>query len=253
MNQANVRDILAMVDSFAPFDAALSYDNVGILVGHPDAPVDTVLVALDLTMGAVEEAAKLGAQLILTHHPVMFGGRKHMREDDAEGAVIAALIRHRMAMIAAHTNFDAAPGGVSEILASAVSIKQIVPACDGLFAVGGYDGTLRDLERVVRERINPHARVYGSDQRIERVAVCGGAGGSFWADAHAAGANCYLTGEIKHHEALEAVQMGLRVIDAGHYETEHLSLNQLACGLQTRANALQYQLQVIVSEFHPFI
>ena len=247
-----VSDIVSIVNEFAPFEKALDYDNVGLLVGHPDWAVDTALVALDLTMGAVEEAKACGAQLILTHHPVMFNGRKHLREDDAEGAAIAELIRNRIAMIAAHTNYDVAKGGVSEILAADLGIRNAEPAAEGLIVVGDYAGTLRDLEWAVRERINPHARVYGQDRILLRVAVCGGAGGDFWELAKMAGADCFLTGEVKHHEALSAVQMGMPIIDAGHYETEHLALNQLASSLQNRANALQYNLRTIVSEFHPF-
>lgn len=252
MPQATVNDILTMVNEFAPFDTAVSGDNVGLLAGHPDRSVDTALVALDLTMGAVEEATRIGAQLILTHHPVMYTGRKHMREDDAEGAAIAALIRANLSMIAVHTNYDAARNGVSEILATEVGAKNMSPVGDGLVTIGDYEGTLLDLSWTVIERINPHARVYGKDKQIRRLAAAGGAASDFWPQALAAGADAFLLGEVKHHDALAAVQMGLCLIDAGHYETEHLSLNQLAHGLQTRANALQYTLRTVVSEFHPF-
>ncbi len=253
MNRATVKDILALVNEFAPFDTAEPDDNVGLLIGHPDAEVDTVLVALDLTLGAALEAKEKGAQLILTHHPVMFRGRKHLRTDDAEGALIAEMLKNGTAMIAAHTNFDAARGGVSEILAEEVSVRNLTPLRDGLVTIGDYEGTLRDLEWRVRERINPHARVYGADRQLKRVAACGGAGSEFWTFAEAAGADCYLLGEIRHHDALAAVQMGMAVIDAGHYETEHLSVKALAHGLQTRANAVQYKLCVMESEFHPFV
>lgn len=253
MKQASVKDILALVNEFAPFQTAEPDDNVGLLIGHPDAQVDTVLVALDLTMGAALEAERVGAQLILTHHPVMFRGRKHMRTDDAEGALIAQMLKSGVAMIAAHTNFDAARGGVSEILAEEAFVKNLSPLRDGLVTIGDYRGTLRELEWRVRERINPHARVYGADRPLSRVAACGGAGSEFWTYAQQAGADCYLLGEIRHHDALAAVQMGMAVIDAGHYETEHLSVKALANGLQTRADAVQYKLRVIESEFHPFL
>ncbi len=253
MKKATVKDILALVNEFAPFETAEPDDNVGLLIGHPDAEVDAVLVALDLTMGAAREAKEKGAQLILTHHPVMFRGRRNMRLDDAEGMVIAELIKSGIAMIAAHTNFDAAHGGVSEILAREVFVKNLSQLRDGLVTIGDYQGTLRDLACCVRERINPHARVYGADRALNRVAACGGAGSEFWTFAQEAGADCYLLGEIRHHDALAAVQMGLAVIDAGHYETEHLSVNALAHCLQTRANAIQYSLRVMESEFHPFV
>ncbi|MDL2207030.1 Nif3-like dinuclear metal center hexameric protein [Eubacteriales bacterium OttesenSCG-928-N13] len=248
-----VQQIAQLIDQMAPFDTAVSYDNVGLLVGHPDSQVDKILVALDLTMGAIEEAQQMRAQLIVTHHPVMFHARKNLREDEAEGALLCALVRSGIAMIAAHTNFDAARGGVSEVLAETVGITNLEPIADGLVTIGDYDGTLDKLMQDVRALINPNARLYGKDKPLKRVAACGGAGSDFWIHAQQAGADAYLLGEVRHYDALAAVQSGMPLIDAGHYETERLSLKALVHGLQTRANELQYNVRVQESEYEPFL
>lgn len=244
--------IRELVNEIAPFDTAEPYDNVGLLVGDPNRAVTDILVALDLTLGAIDEAEKLGAQLILTHHPVMFHGIKSLREDEPEGGLLCAIVRARLSLIVAHTNFDKAGGGVSETLALALGLDDPEPLEGGLVWVGGFDGSAADLLRHTRARINPLSRAYGGGQRLCRVAVCGGAGSEYWPIARDAGAGALLTGEVRHHDALAAVQAGLILIDAGHYETERPSVKALVSGLQIRANAVQYSLRVHESQYEPF-
>lgn len=248
--------ILALLDEMAPPELREDYDNVGLLAGHPDWPVESVMVALDLTMGAVMEAKELGAQLIVTHHPILFRGRKNVREDDPEGAVVCELIRSRIGLIAAHTNFDNAPCGVNDALAGALGLEDVETLPQGM-RVGTLRATLTPHQTVcmVEERLGGRARAYippEFDADIRRVAVCGGAGGTFYREALKAGAQAFLTGEIKHHEALEAVAHGLCIIEAGHYETEHIALKLLADGLQERIDAVQYNVTVEVSAYAPF-
>ncbi len=249
---AKVGQIFEQIHQIAPFDSAESFDNVGLLAGHPDKSVERVLVSLDLTLGAIVEAQSKGCQLIVTHHPVLFHGRKNLREDDAEGALLCALVRANLSMIAAHTNFDAAEGGVSEVLGEALGVTGMESLRDGLLRIGDYDGTLLGLAETARKRINQSTRVYGKDKPLKRVAVCGGAGSDFWPFALAAGADAYVIGEARHHDLLACVQSGMPVIDAGHYETERLSVKALVKGLQMRLDALQYNVWVFESEFEPF-
>ncbi len=250
-----MKQMLALLDEMAPPELAESYDNVGLLVGHPDWPVEKILVALDLTMGAVEEAKRIGAQLIVTHHPILFRGRKNLREDDAEGAAVCAMIRSGIGLIAAHTNFDNASCGVNDALAEALGLIDIQPLPQGM-RIGriekGY--TPSAIGAMVEERLGGRARVYAQqpDSPIERVAVCGGAGGDFFEIAAQAGAQAFVTGEVKHHDALAAVAGGLCLIEAGHYETEHIAIKLLADGLQKRINAVQYNVTVNVSAYAPF-
>ncbi len=250
-----VGQILDVINGIAPPELQESYDNVGLLAGHPARSVERILVALDLTEGAVREAQEIDAQLIVTHHPILFRGRKNLREDDAEGAAVCAMIRAGISLIAAHTNFDNAPCGVNDALASALELKDVEPVSNAL-RIGTLEKvqTPASIGAMVEEKLGGRARVYASrpDARIERVAVCGGSGGEFFKEAISAGAQAYVTGEIRHHDALAAVAGGLCVVEAGHYETEHIALKLLADSLQARINALQYNVTVRMSACEPF-
>jgi len=247
--------ILALLDEMAPPELKEDYDNVGLLAGHPERTVERVMVALDLTMGAVREAAEMGAQLIVTHHPILFRGRKNLREDDPEGAAVCEMIRRGIGLIAAHTNFDNAPCGVNDALAAALGLDGVTPINRGLrIGTLGNGLTAEELGNRVEEKLGGRARIYTArpEKRIEQVAVCGGAGGDFYEEALRAGAQAFVTGEINYHDALNAVADGLCVIEAGHYETEHIALKLLADGLQKRINAVQYNVTVSVSAYEPF-
>ena len=249
---ATVAQLLELVNDIAPFDLAEDWDNVGLLAGHPDWNVGRVLVALDLTAGALREAMGLGARLIVTHHPILFHARRNLREDDGEGALLAALVRSRIALIAAHTNYDYAPGGLNDVLAEALGLKDVEMLPRGLRA-GAFSGGSEDLLHLASARLGGTPRLYrGQSAAPGRVAVCGGAGGEFWPEAVKAGCGGYLTGEVRHHEALAAVQAGLTVVEAGHYFTERVMVKALRTGLQTRADALQYNVHVFESGFEPF-
>lgn len=251
---ASVGQILALVNEFAPMELAESYDNVGLLLGHPERRVERVLAALDATPGVIEEARALDVQLLITHHPILFHARKNLREDDPEGELLCALVRSGLSLIAAHTNYDNAPVGVNDALARALGLRRVEKLENGL-RMGELEAPVALGEWKVRvdEALLTNARLFASEnRRIQRVAVCGGAGGEFWPLALAAGAQAYLTGEVKHHDALAAAQSGLALLEAGHMQTERIAMKQLVFGLQNRANELQYNIAFYVSEQNPF-
>jgi dinuclear metal center YbgI/SA1388 family protein len=250
-----VSRMLELVDEIAPFELAEAWDNVGLLAGHPDWPVERAMVALDLTQGALREAVEGGAQLIITHHPILFHGRKNLREDDGEGALLAALIRAKIALIAAHTNYDSAPAGLNDALAEALGLECVRALAHGL-RMGNFSGGPEALAALASSRLGATPRLYRAGTKIQtkplKVAVCGGAGGEFWPEARSAGCDAYLTGEVRHHEALLAVEAGMTLVEAGHYHTERVMVKALRNGLQMRANTLQYNVHVFESAFEPF-
>lgn len=249
---ATVKQIYDIINEIAPFDTQAGWDNAGLLAGHPDAQVNKILVALDMTRGAVEEAVGLGCQLVVTHHPILFHARKNLREDDPEGQALCALIRGRLAHIAAHTNFDQAPGGVSDVLAGKLDLKNIEPLAEGLRA-GTFSGTLEDLCEKAGLALGAVVRPYGDKKAsLHKVGVCGGAGGSLWRIAWEAGCDGYLTGEIHHNDALDGAAFGMKMVEAGHYETELPSVKELGKALQNRLDALQYNVMVFESTYVPF-
>jgi len=261
--QVTVGMMRDLVNGFAPFDTAEDFDNVGLLVGRAQQEVRTALVALDVTPGVIEEAKRQGAQLIVTHHPLLFAPRRDLREEDREGMLLAALIRAELSLIAAHTNFDKAAGGVNDALLAAVGLPD--PTLPGPITEG-EGGLIRtvdlpepmalgELARQVEARLGDAVRRFalpGADGPVRRLAVCAGSGGDRWPEALAAGADCFLTGECKLHHAMEAVQQGLRVLEAGHAATEGPGAAALCEALQSAADAVQYPVRIVLSTCAPY-
>jgi len=220
-------DFIAMMERVAPPELAMDFDNVGLLIGTDRPEIKRVLVALDCTPTTAQEAVDWGADLLLTHHPLFLFGVKRILPDDPATAGAYILLRHGIAHYAAHTNLDAAPGGVNDCLAEHLGILNPVPLPPenvGRIGIRGPDcpGTLGAFSAFVAERLGTAVR------------VCG--------DPAAAGADAYITGEMKHHQALDARFLGLNVIEAGHYETERVVLLPLIYHLQALSNDVQYRL-----------
>lgn len=253
MKNCTVSDVERLVGGIAPYELAEEWDNVGLLVGHADAQVTRALVALDLSMDVIAEARTLGAQLIVTHHPIMFSARKRLTDADREGRLMLALAEAGIAHIAAHTNLDSAPGGVNDTLMAAMGAANV--RGEGFVRAGDLpEGTtLGALAQRARTRLKAEVRLYGApDTAVHVLGCCSGAGGGEVALARALGADCFITGEIRHHEALDAVDAGVCVLEAGHFETENPVCEVLRTALQNAADALQYNLTVFCSKGNPF-
>ena len=228
--QATVEQIYRIVDELAPFESQEAWDNSGLLAGRMDSRVEKVLVCLDVTVGAIEEAKRKGCQLIEPSSSCFTAGKS--AGEDPEGRLLCALIRSGPAHIAAHTNLTGARRR-GQVLAG-IWACPTPWYCPGLRA-GALDTSLAALAERAGEVLGGVVRTYGrGDQRISRLCVCGGAGGSFWESALLAGCDCYLTGEIKHSDALDAVAAGLTLLEAGHYATERPAVKQLRNTLQNR-------------------
>ena len=252
---ASVGQILDIVNGIAPFELAEEWDNVGLLAGRMDAHVKRVLVALDLTEKVLREAIDKGAQLIVTHHPVLFRGRKNLREEDAEGRVLAGLIRADIALIAAHTNYDAAAEGINAALCERLGIREAQAAEDGMVRVGKIDAiTLAEFAAYVQKKLGGVVRRYGDPEtKVRRVAVLGGAGGDYAGSAIKAGADVFVTGETGYHDALNSLDAGMCTLEAGHAATELPGVHWMAKRLQEAADVVQYSLTIMESAIEPFL
>ncbi len=246
---ATVEQILRLLDTLAPFDGAEEWDNVGLLAGRPDALVNTVLCALDLNPGVLDEAAESGAQLIVTHHPILFRGRKNLAETDGEGRLLCGLVRSGIALIAMHTNYDNACPGVNDALAAVLGLSEVSALENGMRIGIAAQTTLETFAERAEHALGGPIRRYGDPGRaVGCVAVLGGAGGDFIPQAIASGADVYLTGEVAYHKAVDAVENGLCVLEAGHAATERPAISSLAEGLQIAADAVEYNIRVLNSE-----
>ncbi len=365
-----VQDLLGFLQGLFPPDLAEDWDNVGLQVGDPMAPVERVLIALDPGMAVVDAAHSQGAQLLVTHHPLLFKPLRRLTPDDPVGRVVWQAVRTGVAIVAVHTNLDAAADGLNDWLAARLSLAEAEPlqavtgqllklvvfvpvehvdaVAEAMFAagaghIGGYDqcsfqtsgiGTFRPgpgtspfigesgrrerveevrLETAVTRRRLPQVleklmkahpyeevaydlvpltnqlpgtglgrigrlaeplvlaalaervkmvlncqavRLVGvPDRMINKVAVCGGSGAGLIQEAKRRGAEVLVTGDVKYHEARLAEDLGLALLDAGHFATERLAVSELAARLGQEATTRGWRLDVIVhdGEHDPFI
>lgn len=248
-----VGNVLELVNGIAPFELAEPWDNVGLLAGNPETPVTTVLCALDLRMAVLREAERVGAELIVTHHPILFRGRKNLCETDGEGRLLNALVRSGIALIAAHTNFDNANPGVNDALAAALGLSGVEALESGMRMGTPKQTDFGSFCAFASAVLGGPTRCYGErDRKIHKVAVLGGAGEDYAHLALSAGADVYLTGEMAYHKALDAVDNGLCVVEAGHAATEQPAISMLRGGLQKAADAVQYDICVLQSQVDMF-
>lgn len=237
MAELTVQMVYDWLNALAPFDTAEDFDNAGLLLGDPAAPVHTVLFGLDATPELATQAAAMGAELVITHHPLIFSPLRRIDYTSPQGQAIATLVSHRVNLLSAHTNWDQATGGVSDALAEAIGLSDM-RAVDSYIRLGKLPKpmTAHELAHLIAERLNDPPRTFGRALGlISTVAVAGGAYGEGAAIAHSAGAQAYVTGEVKHHELLDVCSRGLVVYDAGHYSTEAPGIRALYQRFQAQA------------------
>lgn len=230
----SVQNIYNLIQAKAPFKLQMDFDNAGFLVGHADRLVNRVLVALDITEPVIEEAIALGAQLIVAHHPVIWGGAKTVTDQTTTGKKILMMAEHGIAAICAHTNLDAVEGGVNDALAQKLGLTDIAQLHqDGVDEQGrpygiGRIGTvstqpLYDFALAVKELLGSNGiRLVDGGKPVHTVAVGGGSCSNMLKDAIAHGCDTFVTADVKYDGFLDAKALGINLIDAGHYPTENL-------------------------------
>ena len=235
-----LREVVAALERLYPVETASSWDRVGLVTGDLDQPVSLVYFAVDPTLAVVDEARAAGADLLLTHHPLLLRGVHSVATTSAKGAAVTSLVVNDIALYVAHTNADVASPGVCDALASACGLVEVGPLeVDEVSGTGhGRVGslthplTLRDFAQRL-STVLPTAvggiRVAGpADALVTRVAVVGGAGDHMFDAVRASGADVYVTADLRHHPALEAREEARGgtpyLVDAGHWATEWLWL-----------------------------
>ena len=253
-----VSDILKYIETLAPRSMKMDWDNVGLLCGSKSAPVTKILVALDPFENVCDEAAAWGAELIVTHHPIIFEGLKSVTDETSIGRGIMTLIRHGICAINAHTNLDCAPGGVNDVLAQTLGLRNIrVITPKGVDAEGREWGLLRmgetdeqSLESFltsVKEQLGCEGLRYVSGSKpVRTVAVGGGACAGGLVEAFDAGCDTFVTADVKYNQFWDAQDLGLNLIDAGHFATENPVISILAAKLEDQFP----DITVKISESH---
>ena len=222
-----VKDIVAVIEEFAPLSIQEGWDNSGLCVGSPEDEVTSALFALDCTEQLVDEAIACGADMIITHHPLIFSGLKKISPEDQVGAAVIKAIKNGIAIYAAHTNADKVIAGVSGAMAAKLGLCDVRILDEdgegtGLGVVGDLSQPLTADEAValVKEKFGLKMLKASrpSDGLISRVAMCGGSGSSLIGAARRSGAQLYISGDISYHNFF--TPEGFMIMDIGHYESE---------------------------------
>lgn len=235
-----VAELVALLDGVAPLDLAEGWDNVGLLVGRAGRQVELALAALELRAEVMQQAIDGGAHAIVVHHPPLFPAVSRITDESTLGTLLLDAARADIALIALHTNLDSAAGGLNDIAADLLGIgspEPLVPADDpavGMGRVGDVDPTrLGAFAGRVADVIPGPVTVAGpTDAPVVRVAVCTGSGGSLIDAARAAGADVYVTGDLKHHDHDRAE--GMALIDTSHAQLEQLTMRRWFEGIAPR-------------------
>lgn len=248
-----VQTLTDFINTLAPFETQLDFDNCGLLIGDPAAEVHGIHVALDCTEAVIDEAVKHGANVIVTHHPVIFGGYKNLREDHPDTRMLCRLVRLNMAVISAHTCLDRAAGGINDVLAHTIGLTEVHG--EDFLRVGTLPVpmTADAFTGQLQESLGTTVRMMGSGSRmIRRVGLCSGSGSEYWHDALALGAEAFISGEIKHHHALSAAAAGMVCFECGHHATEEPGIFALADTLQTLDDVVKYNVYVTKSQLDAY-
>lgn len=209
-----------------PSALSCEWDNDGLMC-CPDAlrEVENILIALDVTERVVEIAIEGGYDLILAHHPLIFRGVKHLSQEDGTARKLLALVKNGISAMSFHTRLDAVEGGVNDVLAELLGLSETAPCGDeAIGRIGSLPEEMRaeDFARRVKEVLGAPVVKLGDGRRsVSRVAVLGGSGKDDVYAAMAAGADTYVTGELAYHQLVDAPEMGLNLIEAGHFYTEY--------------------------------
>ena len=247
-----VSDILKFVETLAPRAMKMEWDNVGLLCGSKNTEVTKVLVALDPFEGVCHEAAETGAQLIVTHHPLIFRPQKAVTDETSIGRSIMFLCRNGISAINAHTNLDQVSGGVNDVLAEKLGLQniQIINPVDGYGLLRCGDVEQQPLETflaTVKEALGCDGlRYVNSGNPVCKVAVGGGSCADEMMEAFAAGCDTFVTADIKYNQFWDAYDIGMNLIDAGHFYTE----NPVVAVLAEKISAAFPEIEVEISKTH---
>ena len=232
------KEIIAKIEERYPVSFAEGWDNSGFLAGDASWEVKKVFLALDATDEVIDTAIQCGADMIITHHPLIFSGMKRVTAGDFIGRRIMKLIQHKICYYAMHTNFDVL--GMAELSADYLQLSQreVLDVTyeeetrkEGIGRWGNLPVpmTLKECGKFVKEQFHlPFVQIYGEgNKRIEKIAVCTGSGKSLMKQVLKSGAQAYVTGDMDYHSSIDAVAQGICIIDAGHYGTEYIFMDYM--------------------------
>ncbi|MFH1113274.1 MAG: Nif3-like dinuclear metal center hexameric protein [Pseudomonadota bacterium] len=260
MYRLKLSQIVELADRLFPFEQSETWDNCGIQIGDPDRPVSSIAFSLDATPQTVEFAAEHSCELLVTHHPVLVEPVRAVVPDGLAGRTLLAAARRGVDILSLHTNLDAARGGLNDKLAEALGLRDItIPFSAACARLGSLDAPMtlfRFAEKVALDLDVVRPRIVSSDNcPVQRVFCASGSGMGYLREALNCRADVMVTGDVRYHAAREALEMGMPVIDAGHFGTERKA-PELMAGLfarEFRKRNIEIACHQCASEDGPFV
>ena len=245
-----VKEILDALCEIAPLSQQLDFDNSGFLLGHADAPVERALLSLDVTDEVVDEAIEKGAQLIISHHPLIWDALKNLSDGDRSREKLLRLIEKRIAVISMHTNLDIVEGGVNDVLIELLGAENDGPfEQEGCGRIGQMKEALplQEFLTLCKNRLRANGLRYcDAGKPVKKIAVFGGAGADALIEAWRCGCDTFVTSDVKYHVFLQARELGVNLIDGDHFCTE----NPIMAVLQAKLGAAFPRTAFLLSERH---
>jgi len=249
-----VKDVVEVIETLAPPSLAEDWDRIGLQVGDLENEIKAVLVGLDADLNTVRNAVQEGYDLLVTHHPLFYRPLSEIRFREPIGQLLRIALAGDLNIFSAHTNLDAAPEGINQVLARVLELNELQPLQTSTDPDGGMgrlgvlseELTLTELvDRVKKALKVKHMRFVGDPTRkIRRLAVCGGSGAGLIGRAQSLGADCYITADIKYHDAMDARDQNLALIDPGHFSMEQIAIPWLAKYIEGEGSRRGWRLKV---------
>lgn len=249
-------ELITFFDSLWPQSGADDWDRVGLACGSGSQQIDSVLLCVDPTLSVLQEAKKKSCQLVISHHPLLLEGVHTVAEGNLKGDILSYAISNSIALFSAHTNADIVSGGVSDVLASKIGLTNSVPLVptsgeSGHGRIGNLESpmSLKDLAKTINEVLPatyaPIRLAGDPNQKVSKIAVVGGSGAGFLPDAITAGAECFVTSDLKHHASLDAISdqaSQISLIDISHFAAEQLWLEPTAKQLANKFPTVEFEV-----------
>lgn len=262
---AKVKDLMKEMEKIAPPFLKESYDNVGLMVGDKEKEVKKVLLALDCTKKVVEEAKKAEADLIITHHPLIFRKPSRIVRDDLQGWKIIELIKNDISLYSSHTNLDSVKGGINEEIINVLGFNnsKLIEKSE----VKGFEGSgigrivtleeeisVEELIATVKEKLNiKNLRAVIGKNKIKKIAVVNGSGQDYFGKALSMGADCIITGDTTYHFVSDYKELGVTILDAGHFPTEWLVFLKVMKRLEEKFEQIQFIHSEVSEDPYTFV
>lgn len=229
-----IKDIISVLEDHYPISNGEQWDNNGLLIGNYDADIDKVQLSLDITESVIENAINNGVELIITHHPMIFSPIKQINNRNILGRKIIKLIENKIAVYTMHTNLDSSPQGLNEYILELLCVKEFkvldknpedVNVGVGRYYLLNKKISVKEYADYLKKKLSlPSVRIISNslDNKIGRVALVNGSGMEYWRKALHLGIDLFITGDVKYHDALDAIERKMNIIDIGHYNSEKI-------------------------------